>query len=135
MSWLGDVDQEVATIEASVNPITGRVLQGHERIVAAARLGYRFARIGSKLYDISDWSKDKPLRDAPRRSGVRLFAGGVFDAEHCQAMGTAFERILLDLDLKRDDPTCEIIAKRIIELAQQGVRDPARLVTLTMRGY
>jgi hypothetical protein len=125
-------------IEASVSPITGRVLQGHERILAAARLGYRFARIGSKLYDISDWSKDKFLREAPRRSGVpiyRLFAGGAFDAEHCQAMGTAFEGILLDLDLKRDHPTCEIIAKKIIELAQQGERDPVTLVTLTMRGY
>ena len=62
MSWPGDVDQEVARIEASVSPITGRVLQGHERILAAARLGYRFAQIGSKLYDISDWSKDQPLR-------------------------------------------------------------------------
>ena len=66
MSWPGDVDQEVARIEASVSPITGRVLQGHERILAAARLGYRFARIGSKLYDISDWSKDQPLREASR---------------------------------------------------------------------
>ena len=49
MSWPGDVDQEVARIEASVSPITGRVLQGHERILAAARLGYRFAQIGGKL--------------------------------------------------------------------------------------
>jgi hypothetical protein len=66
MSWPGDVDQEVARIEASISPITGRVLQGHERILAAARLGYRFARIGGRLYDISDWSKDQPLRAASR---------------------------------------------------------------------
>jgi hypothetical protein len=63
MSWLSDLDKEVASVDASVSPITGRVLQGHERILAAARLGYRFARIGGKLYDISAWSKDQPLRE------------------------------------------------------------------------
>ena len=43
-------------------------------------------------------------------------------------MGVAFDGILQELRLKdRDDPLCEMIAKTIIELGQQGVREPGQL--------
>ena len=56
---------------ASISPIIGRVLQGHERILAAAQLGYRFVRIGSKLSTF-------PLVElpvAPRGSIAVLYSG------------------------------------------------------------
>jgi hypothetical protein len=62
-----------------------------------------------------------------------------FDPEHCEAMGVAFETALTQLGLKdRNDPMCEMVAKRIIEFGQQGVRDSGELVALTkqsIRGY
>jgi len=43
-------------------------------------------------------------------------------------MADAFEDILQDLGLtNRDDPLCEMIAKKIIELGQQGLRNPQLL--------
>jgi hypothetical protein len=58
----------------------------------------------------------------------RLLQGAAFEPEHSKAMADAFEDILQDLGLKnRDDPLCEMIAKKIIELGQQGLRNPQLL--------
>ena len=58
----------------------------------------------------------------------RLFKDRAFESDQCQAMGIAFDGILQELRLKdRDDPLCEMIAKTIIELGQQGVREPSQL--------
>ncbi|MGH6771584.1 MAG: hypothetical protein ACRECO_21495 [Xanthobacteraceae bacterium] len=59
---------------------------------------------------------------------IVCWANEAFDPDHCQAMGVAFERVLQELNLKdREDPTCNLIAKKIIEFGQQGVREPAIL--------
>ena len=64
----------------------------------------------------------------------RLFKGQAFEPQHVQAMADAFEGVLRELGLKdRNDPLCEIVAKTIIELGQQGVREPAELASLAMR--
>jgi hypothetical protein len=64
----------------------------------------------------------------------RLLSGAGFDPEHCQAMATAFEGALRDLNLTdRNDPLCDLIAKTIIAFGQQGIREPARLHALTMK--
>ena len=58
----------------------------------------------------------------------RLFEGEAFQPEHIQAMSHAFEETLGKLSLKdRSDPLVELVAKKIIELGQQGERDPGRL--------
>ena len=56
-----------------------------------------------------------------------------FDPEHCQAMGVAFEGLLQELGLRdRSDPLCTLVAQKIIELGQRGVRDPKRLHELAL---
>ena len=58
----------------------------------------------------------------------RLLDGEAFEPEHCEAMATAFERVLLELGLKkRTDPLCEMVAAKVIELGRLGVRDAVQL--------
>jgi hypothetical protein len=61
---------------------------------------------------------------------IRSFLDGnsPFDPEHIQSMSTALADVLKALELtdKNGDLTV-IIAKKIIELAKTGERDPARL--------
>ena len=65
---------------------------------------------------------------------ISLFSDQTFGPDHCQAMGTAFDGILLELQLEdRDDPLCSLIAKTIIELGQQGARDPSQLQERTLK--
>ena len=50
-----------------------------------------------------------------------LLAGaGAFSPEEVAALTTAFDDALLVLQLDRDDPVAVAMAKRIIELAEQG---------------
>ena len=64
----------------------------------------------------------------------RLFKDQAFAPEHCQAMAAAFEAVLQELNLKdREDPLCELVAKKIIELGQQGVRNPGLLRQFAVR--
>jgi hypothetical protein len=58
----------------------------------------------------------------------RLLENHVFGPDEIAVLTTAFEDTLRALRLTdRADPATEIIAKKIIELAQQGERDPVRL--------
>ena len=58
----------------------------------------------------------------------RLFKDSAFSPEQCEIMGAAFEEALRELGLKdRGDPLCEAVATKIIELGQQGVRNPQLL--------
>jgi hypothetical protein len=57
-----------------------------------------------------------------------LLQGGVFLPEDITALTTAFEDSLSALGLvDRNDPTVLMVAKRIIELAKHGERNPTRL--------
>jgi hypothetical protein len=63
----------------------------------------------------------------------RLLQDHAFDPEQCQAMVTAFEAVVQELGVKdRGDPLCEEAAKKIIELGQQGVRNPQLLRQFAM---
>ena len=58
----------------------------------------------------------------------RLLENHVFGPDEITVLPAAFEDTLRTLRLvDRADPATEIIAKKIIELAQQGERDPVRL--------
>jgi hypothetical protein len=51
-----------------------------------------------------------------------------FTPDEIKLFVTAFEEALRELQLKdRSDPATLLVAKRIIELAKQGERDPIRL--------
>jgi hypothetical protein len=53
---------------------------------------------------------------------------GVFDDHATKVMGQAFEAACKDLhDTGQPDLVCEVIAKRIIEAANVGERDPEKL--------
>lgn len=58
----------------------------------------------------------------------RLLKETAFDADACDAMGHAYEAVLVDLGLSdRNDPLTEIIAKEIIRIASLGVLDASEI--------
>jgi hypothetical protein len=59
---------------------------------------------------------------------AQFLPAGAFGPEAVKAMTAAFEEILRELEvLDYNDPLTEIVAKKIIEGARLGVRDPIRL--------
>jgi hypothetical protein len=58
---------------------------------------------------------------------TRFLNGPVFSPADIVILSTAFEDTLRALNLTNRDPTTEIVAKKIIEIAKQGERDPVRL--------
>jgi hypothetical protein len=66
----------------------------------------------------------------------RLLEREAFDPELVAMMGHVFEDVLRTLDLvDREDPLTKMIANKVIELAQTGVRSPARLKELTLEAF
>jgi hypothetical protein len=58
----------------------------------------------------------------------RLLEKSAFGPEEIERMTTAYEDALRALGLSdRADPMTEILARKIIEIAQTGERDPARI--------
>ena len=54
----------------------------------------------------------------------KLLRHTAFDAEALQAMGKAYDALLVDLAISdRNDPLTQIIAKDILQVASFGVRD------------
>ncbi len=55
-----------------------------------------------------------------------FLAGRPFDPEAINTMSLAFESICEELGLVKtgEDPATELVAEKIIELAQRGVRNP-----------
>ena len=63
-----------------------------------------------------------------------LLQKSAFDPELCRVLGIAFERCLVQLGIvDRSAPLTVMIAKKIIELGQRGVRDPDSLCELTAK--
>ena len=58
-----------------------------------------------------------------------------FGPEDIEILSNAFEEAVRELRLvDRTDPATQLLAKRIIELAQQGERDPIRLREGAVKG-
>jgi hypothetical protein len=68
---------------------------------------------------------------------IRAFLSDqVFDPETIQKMTVALERVCNALGLKMvDDPATRLIAAKIIEQAQRGVRDVSKLTALTLKEF
>ncbi len=63
-----------------------------------------------------------------------FLTGQAFDPEAVRAMSTAFDNVCKTLQLRAGaDPASEVVAKKIIELAQRGVRDPVALGERVLR--
>ena len=65
-------------------------------------------------------------------ASYRLLEGGAFDDRAIKAMTTAYEGALGELGLA-DRPLTELIARKIIEVAKAGERDPERLRELALK--
>ena len=64
----------------------------------------------------------------------RLLQNSPMGPEEISRLETAYEQTLRAIGLKdRNDPITEMIAKKIIEIAQTGVRDPAQISTLAIK--
>jgi hypothetical protein len=52
-------------------------------------------------------------------------------------VSNVFEDLLQTLDLvdRREDPVATLVAQKVIELAQTGVRDPIRLKKLALEAF
>ena len=65
-----------------------------------------------------------------------FLAGQVFEPETLGNMGTAFEMACAKLGLvSRTNPATALIAKAILNLAQQGVRDVDTLLKMTLKEF
>jgi hypothetical protein len=54
--------------------------------------------------------------------------------EEIAVLTEAYEQTLKKLDLvDRSDPITQIVAKKIIEISQRGVRDPEQLSSLALK--
>ena len=67
----------------------------------------------------------------------RLLEKEAFQPEDVALVSNVFEDLLQTLDLvdRREDPVATLVAQKVIELAQTGVRDPIRLKQLTLEAF
>ena len=91
--------------------------------------------------------KPRPVARGRARSGSRSTGGKVvpitpfltgeaFGPKAIQNMSAAFVCACESLHLKvGDDPTTRLVAKKIIELAQHGIRDPEALRIMTLNEF
>jgi hypothetical protein len=64
----------------------------------------------------------------------RLFQKLPMGPEEITRLGSAYELTLKALGLKdRNDPITEIIAKKIIEIGQTGVKEPAQISAIAVK--
>ncbi len=68
---------------------------------------------------------------------IRPFlAGQPFEPEVIGSMSLAFEKACEGLNLSpKDDPITRVVAEKIIELAQRGIRDPDRLTAMALEEF
>jgi hypothetical protein len=60
----------------------------------------------------------------------------VFTPEEVTVLGKVFEDVLQTLGLvDRKDPMTEMVAKKVVELATAGIREPDRLKALTLQAF
>jgi hypothetical protein len=61
---------------------------------------------------------------------------GVFTPEEVTVLGNVFEDVLRRLGLvDRNDPLAEMIAKKVVEFATAGIREPDRLKAVTIQAF
>ena len=68
---------------------------------------------------------------------IRPFLNGAaFEPEAIRNMSVVFESVCAELGLSdKDDPATRLVASKIIELAQSGLLDAARLRSMTSKEF
>jgi hypothetical protein len=67
---------------------------------------------------------------------AKFLAGQAFDPEVIREMSPAVETVCQKLNLKlTDNPNTRLVASKIIELAQRGVRDATTLSTMMLKEF
>ena len=75
------------------------------------------------------WGAAMPIYELLTRQGV-------FTPEEVAMLANVFDDVLRTLGLvDRKDPMTEMVAKKLIELATPGMRDPVRLKALTIQAF
>jgi hypothetical protein len=65
-----------------------------------------------------------------------LSCRSAFEPETIRVMSIAFEEVCQDLDLRlRDDPATRLVAEKIVQFAQWGIRDVETLRALTLKEF
>jgi hypothetical protein len=86
--------------------------------------GYRLVPVSRRIFR-GNRDHSMPL--------TRYLQEGVFDPAAIEVMATAFGAVCKSLQLAtRVDPLTEIVARKVIEIAGTGERDPARIHELTL---
>jgi hypothetical protein len=66
---------------------------------------------------------------------LRLLKNSPLEPEDIKRLVLAYQQTLHALSLReRDDPLTEIVAKKVIEIRQAGIRDPAQICRLAIKG-
>jgi hypothetical protein len=64
----------------------------------------------------------------------RMLKGSPLEPELIRSLEAAYEKTLRKIGLvDRDDPITEMIARKIVEIAQTGVQDPAQLSAMAIK--
>ena len=64
----------------------------------------------------------------------RLLKGSPLEPEQIRSLVAAYEKTLRKIGLvDREDPITEMIARKIVEIAQTGVQDPAQLSAMAIK--
>jgi hypothetical protein len=64
----------------------------------------------------------------------KLLKGSPLEPEQIRSLVAAYEKTLRKIGLvDRDDPITEMIAKKIVEIAQTGIHDPAELSAIAIK--
>jgi hypothetical protein len=65
-----------------------------------------------------------------------FLVGQAFEPETIRSMSLALERACEEMGLRPgSDPATKLVAEKIIELAQRGIRDPERFVKLILQEF
>ena len=66
----------------------------------------------------------------------RFLDGQAFEPEMITTMSEVLERVCAKLDLTmKDDPATRLVAAKIIEVAQRGIKDPVRMGALVLEEF
>ena len=64
----------------------------------------------------------------------RLLDGTALSLQEIDLLNAAYRRALCDLHLvERNDPICDIVARRVVDLYTSGVCDPQEIAALTVK--
>jgi hypothetical protein len=63
-----------------------------------------------------------------------LLSDSKLDPEHIELLSAAFNRALRELHLvDRNDPICEIVARRVIDVGTSGISDPRKIAEAVVK--